>query len=189
MLFYCGKTIDFFKEQKKKYAVKSIGVASFGPIDLNPESKTYGFITSTPKPGWKDTDLIGQLEKELGLPCAFDTDVNGAALAEYRWGNPDHVKSLVYYTIGTGVGAGVVINGVPLHGMLHPEAGHVLIRRDPERIHIRVTAPSTATVWKVYAAGLPSSTASANQVISLGKSIRSGMFSRIIWPRPVYHRS
>ena len=128
-----GKTIDFFKEQMKKYTLKSIGVASFGPIDLHPDSPTYGYITSTPKPGWKDTDLIGPLEKELGLPCAFDTDVNGAALAEYRWGNPENVKSLVYYTIGTGVGAGAVIDGKPVHGLLHPEAGHVLLRRDPEK--------------------------------------------------------
>ena len=128
-----GRTIDFFKEQMKKYSLQSIGVASFGPIDLHPDSPTYGYITSTPKPGWRDTDLIGPLEKELGLPCAFDTDVNGAALAEYRWGNPENVKSLVYYTIGTGVGAGVIIDGKPLHGLLHPEAGHTLLRRDPEK--------------------------------------------------------
>lgn len=124
------RSIDFFQEQKKKYSIQSIGVASFGPIDMNKKSPYYGYITSTPKPFWDHADVIGPLERELGLPCVFDTDVNGAALAEYRWGNPQGVDSLVYYTIGTGVGAGVIINGKPVHGMLHPEAGHVYLSQD-----------------------------------------------------------
>ena len=128
-----SRTIEFFREQQKKYPFCAFGIATFGPVDLNPDSPTYGYITSTPKPGWQNTDLLGPIKEAFGLPCAFDTDVNGAALAEYIWGNPDHVGSLVYYTIGTGVGAGAVINGKPLHGMLHPEAGHVMIRRDPEK--------------------------------------------------------
>ncbi len=123
-----GRAVEFFREMSGKYPLKAIGAASFGPIDPDPASPTYGFITTTPKPGWQNTDLIGPLRRELGLPCAFDTDVNGAALAEYIWGNPEHADPLVYYTIGTGVGAGIIINGQPVHGMLHPEAGHVLIR-------------------------------------------------------------
>lgn len=128
-----GRAIDFFRERMKTYPIRSIGVASFGPIDMNRQSPFYGYITSTPKPGWDHTDLIGPLERALGVPCVFDTDVNGAALAEYRWGNPKGVRSLVYYTIGTGVGAGVVIDGKPLHGLMHPEAGHVPLIQDKER--------------------------------------------------------
>lgn len=126
-----GACIGFFTEMAKKYPLKAIGAASFGPIDPTPTSPTYGYITSTPKPGWGNTDLIGPLQRALGLPCGFDTDVNGAALAEFRWGNPEGVRSLAYYTFGTGVGAGVIVNGQPIHGMLHPEAGHVPIVRDP----------------------------------------------------------
>ncbi len=125
-----GKTIEFFREMKQKYELRKIGVASFGPIDMNPDSPYYGYITSTPKPGWDHTDVIGHMERELGIPCVFDTDVNGAALAEYKWGNPEGVRSLVYYTIGTGVGAGLIVNGKPVHGMLHPEAGHTLLIQD-----------------------------------------------------------
>ena len=128
-----GRTIDFFRQQQEKYSISSFGIATFGPVDLNPSSPTYGYITTTPKPGWHNTDLLGPIKDTFGLPCAFDTDVNGAALAEYTWGNPKKLGSLVYYTIGTGVGAGVVINGKPLHGMLHPEAGHMLVRHDMEK--------------------------------------------------------
>lgn len=127
-----ARTIDFFKLRQKKYKLESIGISCFGPIDLNESSPTYGYITSTPKPGWKNTDIVGALKKAFGLEIGFDTDVNGAALAEYEWGNPESVKSLVYYTIGTGVGGGVIINGDPVHGLVHPEAGHILIRQDHE---------------------------------------------------------
>lgn len=126
------RTIDFFIEQQKKYKLEAIGVSCFGPIDLNLSSPTYGYITTTPKPNWGYTEVVGVLERKLGLPIGFDTDVNGAALAEYTWGNPNHVSSLVYYTVGTGVGGGVVINGKPVHGLVHPEAGHILIRQNQE---------------------------------------------------------
>lgn len=124
------KTVDFFKEQKKIYGLTAIGVSCFGPIDLNKKSPTYGYITTTPKPGWGFSEIVGVLERGLSIPVGFDTDVNGAALAEYKWGNPSNVNSLVYYTIGTGVGAGVVINGQPVHGLVHPEGGHILVRQD-----------------------------------------------------------
>lgn len=128
-----ARTIDFFKEQKKIYDIAAIGVSCFGPIDLDKKSSTYGHITTTPKPGWGFSEIVGVLERGLSLPVGFDTDVNGAALAEYKWGNPSDVNSLVYYTIGTGVGAGVVISGQPVHGLVHPEGGHILIRQDKVR--------------------------------------------------------
>jgi len=127
-----AKAVSFFKEQQQKYNLSAIGVSCFGPIDLDKRSPTYGYITTTPKAGWEFTEVTGLLERELGLPVGFDTDVNGAALAEYKWGNPTKVDSLVYYTIGTGVGAGVVIHGQPVHGLDHPEGGHILVRQDKE---------------------------------------------------------
>ncbi len=127
-----AKAVSFFKEQKQKYNLSAIGESCFGPIDLDKRSPTYGYITTTPKAGWEFTEVTGVLERELGLPVGFDTDVNGAALAEYKWGNPTKVDSLVYYTIGTGVGAGVVIHGQPVHGLVHPEGGHILVRQDKE---------------------------------------------------------
>ncbi len=128
-----AKTVAFFREQKQKYNISALGVSCFGPIDLDKKSPTYGYITTTPKADWGFTEVVGVLERELELPVGFDTDVNGAALAEYKWGNPKGISNLVYYTVGTGVGAGVVINGVPVHGLVHPEGGHILVRQDRSR--------------------------------------------------------
>lgn len=105
----------------------AIGVGSFGPVDLRRGSDTYGYITTTPKPGWKYTDLLGALGEIFHVPVGFDTDVNAAALGEYTWGNGRSCDPLVYITVGTGIGGGVLINGQPLHGMLHPEIGHLLV--------------------------------------------------------------
>ncbi|HQN63749.1 MAG TPA: ROK family protein, partial [Flexilinea sp.] len=127
------RTVSFFKEQRNKYELTAIGVSCFGPIDLNPSSPTYGYITTTPKIKWRYTNIVGFLKQELNLPVGFDTDVNGAALAEYKWGNPENIRNLVYYTVGTGVGGGVVIDGKPVHGLVHPEAGHILIRQNLEK--------------------------------------------------------
>lgn len=110
----------------------AIGVASFGPVDLRPSSETYGFITSTPKPGWHSTDLLGPLRATAHVPIGFDTDVNGAALAEARWGAAADVDSCVYVTVGTGIGGGGFIGGGLLHGLLHPEMGHLPVRRHPD---------------------------------------------------------
>ena len=112
--------------------VDGIGVAAFGPLDLHAGSPTFGYVTSTPKPGWGDTDLVGPLRAAFGVPVAIDTDVNGAALGEWRWGAGADVDSLVYVTVGTGVGVGVLVDGEPLHGLLHPEAGHLPVRRHPD---------------------------------------------------------
>jgi fructokinase len=110
----------------------AIGVASFGPVDLRPSSATYGFITSTPKPGWNSTDLLGPLRATADVPIGFDTDVNGAALAEARWGAAAQVNSCVYVTVGTGIGGGGYIGGALLHGLLHPEMGHLPVRRQAD---------------------------------------------------------
>lgn len=110
----------------------AVGIASFGPLDLHPDSPTYGFITSTPKPGWKDTDLAGTVSRELGLPVALDTDVNAAALGEHRWGAAVGLDTFLYLTVGTGIGGGGMSRGRLLHGLVHPEMGHVMVPHDTE---------------------------------------------------------
>ncbi len=109
--------------------IAAIGIASFGPIGLDPARSDYGFITTTPKPGWAGTEVHGRYARLLGVPVGFDTDVTGAALAEHRWGPAAGMTSNVYLTIGTGIGGGAVVNGRPLRGLLHPEMGHVRVRR------------------------------------------------------------
>jgi fructokinase len=121
---------DFFLTRK---AVAAIGIASFGPLDPNPKSPTFGYITSTPKPGWRDYDFAGSVRRALGVPVAFDTDVNAAALAESRWGAAQGLGSFLYVTVGTGLGGGAFLDGRLLHGRLHPEMGHIRIPRD--RMH------------------------------------------------------
>lgn len=116
-------------------AIKALGIASFGPIDLDRNSPTYGFITSTPKPGWANTNVVGRLSRvyhDIGLttlPVGFDTDVNGAALAEGRWGAAQGLDSYAYITVGTGVGVGLVVNRQAVHGFSHPEMGHIRVVR------------------------------------------------------------
>ena len=117
--------IAYFKEKK----VDCIGIGCFGPIDLNQKSSTYGFITSTPKLAWKNYDILGTMKRELGVPIGFDTDVNGSVLGEVTFGCAKELESVIYITIGTGVGVGVYQNGQLLHGMLHPEAGHILLQK------------------------------------------------------------
>lgn len=112
-------------------ALAAIGVACFGPVELDRSSPRHGFIGQTPKPGWQGTDIAGSLARQYGCPIGFDTDVNAAALAERRWGVARGVDNFVYLTIGTGIGGGVVVGGAPLHGLMHPEIGHVFPRRHP----------------------------------------------------------
>lgn len=117
--------IDFFRGED----IKALGVGCFGPIDLNRSSKTYGHITSTPKLAWANYDITGKLKEELLVPVGFDTDVNGAALGEVVFGAAKGCDTAIYITVGTGVGVGVYANGALLHGLIHPEAGHMLIAR------------------------------------------------------------
>ena len=126
-----ARVVDFFKEQSQRFGpLASIGVASFGPVDPRPASDTFGRILPTPKPGWTNADIVGPLRAAFDVPIAFDTDVNGAALGEWRWGAAQGLDTYIYLTIGTGIGGGGMINGKLMHGLLHPEMGHIPLPRD-----------------------------------------------------------
>ena len=120
---------DFFKRGCGDFAPAALGVACFGPVVLERQSASYGFIAKTPKVGWSNTDVAAMLAREFSCPVGFDTDVNAAALAEHRWGAGRDTGNLVYLTVGTGIGGGVLIEGAPLHGLMHPEIGHIHPRR------------------------------------------------------------
>lgn len=119
------KLVSYFKEKE----IKALGIGCFGPIDPDKKSKTYGYITSTPKEGWSDYNIVGAFEKALGCPVGFDTDVNSSVLGEVTFGQAKGKSCVLYLTVGTGIGAGIYIEGKLLHGMLHPEAGHVMITK------------------------------------------------------------
>lgn len=123
------ETVPKMVEYFKKANVEALGIACFGPIDPDKSSPTYGHITSTPKLPWQNYNIVKAFEDALGCPVGFDTDVNGSVLGEATFGQAKGKKCVAYATIGTGVGVGVFIEGKLLHGMLHPEAGHVLIQR------------------------------------------------------------
>lgn len=113
-------------QQEKHGRLAALGVASFGPIDLDERSPAYGRITTTPKPGWRQADILGPLRHTFpGVPIGFDTDVNGAALGEARWGAARGLEDFVYVTAGTGIGGGGMTRGRLLHGLVHPEMGHI----------------------------------------------------------------
>ncbi len=156
--------------KSKHGAFSAIGVGSFGPIDLNPASETYGFITTTPKPGWQYVDIVNMLKKRYHVPMGFDTDVNAAVLGEYLWGAGQGIDPLVYITVGTGVGGGVLIHGQLLHGLLHPEIGHMIVPPPKNSVAIQqqchcpfhksclegyVSGAALAVRWGVMADALP----------------------------------
>lgn len=120
--------IDFFKNKN----ISALGIGCFGPVDLDRKSATYGYITTTPKLPWKNYDIVGVCEKELGVPVGFDTDVNASALGEATWGCTKDLSNSIYITVGTGIGVGVIIDRKPYHGMLHPEGGHIFLARHPQ---------------------------------------------------------
>ncbi|WEV70257.1 ROK family protein [Lactobacillus sp. ESL0785] len=124
------KVADYFKQ----FAVKAIGIASFGPIEIRKQANNYGYITDTPKKGWQNTNFVGFLQKQINVPIFFTTDVNGSAYGEYVMSllSNEDIDSLVYYTIGTGVGGGALINGHLIGSQGHPEMGHVLLKRHPD---------------------------------------------------------
>ena len=121
------RIVGFFARHPRPAAV---GVGSFGPVDLDPHSPTWGSVTTTPKPGWRGALVAPVVAERLRVPVAFDTDVNAAALGEHRWGAGQDVDSLCYLTVGTGIGAGLIVGGQPLHGLIHPEVGHMRIPHD-----------------------------------------------------------
>jgi len=122
-----ARAVRFFRAQAAGNAPSAIGIASFGPIDPDPRSPRYGYITTTPKPGWAHTNLAGAVSDALGLPVAMDTDVNVAALGEHRWGAARGLDTFIYLTVGTGLGGGGMVNGALIHGLMHPEMGHIRV--------------------------------------------------------------
>jgi len=123
--------VSFLKEAN----LEAVGIGSFGPVDLHPDSPTFGYITSTPKDGWTNCDLAGRVRASLGVPVGFETDVNAAALGEARWGAGVGLSNLLYLTVGTGIGGGALVDGRVVHGLVHPEMGHIRVphelARDP----------------------------------------------------------
>lgn len=144
------KMISFFQSHGQ---IEALGIGCFGPIDLHRDSKTYGYITSTPKPGWRNVDIVGRFKEALGVPVGFDTDVNGAILGEVKFGAARGCDSALYITIGTGVGVGVYVNGGLLHGLLHPEAGHILLTRHPEDLAYESKCPFHENCFEGLASG------------------------------------
>src|SRR5579883_3301666 len=124
-----GRAVEFLRGKAKGQpgGLQAVGIGAFGPVDLRTGSATYGFITTTPKAGWRDTDVAGTIARELGVPVGFDTDVNAAVLGESWWGAGQGLKNLLYVTVGTGIGGGALVGGQRVHGLLHPEMGHVRV--------------------------------------------------------------
>jgi fructokinase len=149
-----GETLDrivgFFDAHPSPAAV---GVGSFGPVDLDPDSATWGSVTTTPKPDWQNTPVAPVLRDRLGVPVAFDTDVTAAAVGEHRWGAGRDLPSVCYLTVGTGIGAGLVIDGRPVHGLVHPEVGHLRIPHDTRRDPFSGVCPVHGDCWEGLASG------------------------------------
>jgi fructokinase len=163
-----GRAIAFFQEQQQAWPLAAIGIGAFGPLDPDPASPTYGFITATPKPGWSQTPFAPVLAQALGLPVGFDTDVNAAALGEYRWGAAQGCATMLYLTIGTGIGGGALIQGRLMHGLVHPEMGHIRLPHDGQAhphpghcrfhaagLHGRAKGPALVARWGQRAETLP----------------------------------
>ena len=126
------EVVDFLLAHHLETPLAAVGIGSFGPVDLRRGSGTYGYITATPKLGWDDTDVVGPIREAVNAPVAFDTDVNAAALGESRWGAGIGLDSLVYVTVGTGIGGGAVVGGRQVRGASHPEMGHMRVPHDRE---------------------------------------------------------
>jgi fructokinase len=136
--------IEFFAEHE----LESLGVGSFGPIDVQ-----RGVITTTPKPGWADTDVAGALHRALGVPVVFDTDVNAAAVGEQRWGAAVGLDTFCYLTVGTGIGGGVMARNAIVHGLSHPEIGHMRIPHDTSRDPFAGSCPYHGDCFEGLASG------------------------------------
>ncbi len=138
----------FFKDKE----IHGMGIGSFGPVGVNKKSKEYGYILNTPKPYWGQFDLLGTVKEQIKCPIVIDTDVNGAALAESLWGAGKGLSTSIYLTIGTGIGGGAVVNGDLIHGLLHPEMGHILMRKHPDD-HYEGKCPFHKDCFEGLAAG------------------------------------
>ncbi len=140
-----ARMVEFFRAHETPAA---IGIGSFGPIDLDPGSSRWGYVTSTPKPGWQHVSVARVLGDALGVPIAFDTDVAAAALGEHRWGAGRGAESICYLTVGTGIGTGLVLDGRPWHGLVHPEGGHMRLPHDRERDPFAGSCPMHGDCWE-----------------------------------------
>ncbi len=148
-----GRASAFFEAHTSRDHLAAVGIGSFGPVDPNPASETFGFITTTPKPGWAHTDFAGAIQRALDLPVGFDTDVNAAALGENRWGAAQGIDNFIYLTIGTGIGGGALVNGELMHGLIHPEMGHIRIPHDWKADPYAGFCPYHGDCWEGLAAG------------------------------------
>lgn len=157
--------IEYIRGVRLKADIKAIGVSIFGPLDLNKMSSTYGWVMpAASKVAWSNFNFVGTLKQHFNLPVGFDTDVNGAAIAEYRWGAAQGLDNFLYLTIGTGIGGGAISNGRLLHGAMHPEMGHIFVPQDPNDSFEGVcschkncleglaSGPAMKTRWKVNSA-------------------------------------
>jgi fructokinase len=145
-----GRAVAFFEREGP---VAALGIGSFGPIDRRPGSPTWGHITTTPKAGWAHTDIGGEIQRRLGVPVVFDTDVNAAALGEHRWGAAQGLDTFCYLTVGTGIGGGAIVGGQILHGLLHPEFGHLRIPHDRAADPFPGSCPYHGDCWEGLASG------------------------------------
>jgi fructokinase len=145
-----GRAVAFFKREGP---IEAIGIGSFGPIDQKPSSPTWGHITTTPKPGWAHTDVGQEIRRRLSVPVVFDTDVNAAALGEHRWGACRGLDTFCYITVGTGIGGGGMSGGRLLHGLLHPEFGHMRIPHDGDADPFPGVCPYHGDCWEGLASG------------------------------------
>lgn len=145
-----ARIVEFFKSGPRPAA---IGIGSFGPVDTDPMSPSWGSVTTTPKPGWRNVPVAAMVRDALAVPVAFDHDVAMAALGEYRWGAGRDVSALSYVTVGTGIGTGLLIDGRPWHGLLHPEVGHIRVPHDHARDPFPGMCPSHGDCWEGLACG------------------------------------
>jgi fructokinase len=145
-----GRAVAFFEREGP---VEAIGIGSFGPVDPKLSSPTWGYITTTPKPGWAHTDVGQEIRRRLSVPVAFDTDVNAAALGEHRWGACQGLDTFCYITVGTGIGGGGMAGGRRLHGLLHPEFGHMRIPHDLDADPFPGVCPYHGDCWEGLASG------------------------------------
>ena len=159
------RVVEFFQA---RWPIDIIGIGSFGPIDPDPNSPTFGYITSTPKTAWRNFNLAGAIRETLGIQVAFDTDVNAAALGEFRWGAAQGRSAFLYLTVGTGIGGGAMMDGRLVHGRRHPEMGHIRVPHDLERdpfpgncpyhqdcLEGLAAAPAIEARWRAPAQTLP----------------------------------
>lgn len=146
--------VEFFDPFARQGSLAGVGIGSFGPVDLAAGSETYGYITTTPKAGWAHTDLCGAVRQALDVPVTMDTDVNAAAFGEQYWVAENRlVDPLLYVTVGTGIGLGAIVNGRPLHGLVHPEAGHSLIPHNWQADPFAGVCPFHGDCWEGLASG------------------------------------